>query len=142
MKKRKRIFLTMLTTILTFLGVLLGINNAPKVEAATSPYLNIRYETYLLEDYVKMEKWSGWDADVSKMSTYEGMGMADTFWSMQAVCPSAKDPSKSIKDYYVDLINEETSGGITVSTWAELKAYLTAFSITSHVLENPLSVPT
>lgn len=58
MKKRKRIFLTMLTTILTFLGVLLGINNAPKVEAGTtSPYINIRYETYLLEDYKIVPSW-------------------------------------------------------------------------------------
>ena len=58
MKKRKRIFLTMFTTILTFLGVLLGINNAPKVEAGTtSPYINIRYETYLLEDYKIVPSW-------------------------------------------------------------------------------------
>ena len=132
MKKRKRIFLTMLTTILTFLGVLLGINNAPKVEAATSPYLNIRYETYLLEDYLKMEKWNAkwqyWQDDLanwisaaddtaqnnwasgtyyeSDLKTYTANNI-NRYWAVTTVSAnnvSKGDPTKTKQEYYASVL--------------------------------------
>ena len=133
MKKRKRIFLTMLTTILTFLGVLLGINNAPKVEAGTtSPYINIKYETYLLEDYLKMKnwnaKWQYWQDDLanwisaadntaqtnwasgtyyeSDLNTYTANNI-NRYWAVTTASvnnASKGDPSKTKQEYYASIL--------------------------------------